>query len=515
MRIGELLGASARRFGTRVALFDGDRAISYAEFDAQANRCANGLRALGIAPGDRVGVLAGNSAHYATLYFGVAKASAVSVHLPTRFAPAELDYALKKVPLAALCIDPAFDALIAVASRHLPARRIVLIDDAIASMRPTLGTLLLGQLDQAPPSNVDPDSASAILFTSGTTGFPKGAIQPHRGRWQSTLAALADFELQPDDVLALASPLYHAAGLYTWFQTGIHAGASIVVMRGWDPAAFIAAVERHRITGAFAVPTQLAMLLRDPAFDAQRLQSLRLIVFGGAPGDPALIAQLERALPNVRFVQNYGQTETGPLFSQQPQQRHAAPGSIGKPNSLLEVALFRAPGELAAPGEVGEIATRGAHVALGYYDDPVATRELFRSNDGWAWTGDLAVADAEGYLTLVGRSKDTIIAGGINIYPIELERIARRHPAVADCAAFGIADATWGELPALAVVTRPQVEVAAGDITALFESGNEIGRHKRPRAVFFVDALPYTPAGKLLRGELRKRFADGLDDRAC
>lgn len=508
MLIGELLAQSAARFGDRIALVDGDRAIRYAELDALANRCANGLRRFGIAPGDLVGILAGNSAHYATLYFGIARTSAVSVHLPTRFAPAELDYALKKVPLAALFIDRALQSLVAVASQHLPARSIVLIDETVSPTRPTVGALLAREHDVAPPCHVDADSASAILFTSGTTGYPKGAIQPHRGRIVSSQAALADFSLRCDDVLALASPLYHAAGLYTWFQTGICAGAKIVVMHGWDPQAFIAAVERHRITGAFAVPTQLAMLLHHPAFDAQRLASLRLIVYGGAPGDPTLIAALERALPQVRFVQNYGQTETGPLFSQQPHERERRPDAIGKPNTTIEVALFKAPGEHARPGEVGEIATRGPHVSLGYFDDAAATRELFRSGDGWAWTGDLATADAEGVLALVGRTKDTIIAGGINIYPSELERVAKSHPGVADCAAFGIADATWGELPALAVVAKPQSKLSAGDVAALFESGEAIGRHKRPRAVFFVEALPYTPAGKLLRGELKKRFPE-------
>ncbi len=507
MLIGELLEASARRFGDRVALVDGDRSTTYAELNALANRCAHGLRTLGIAPGDRVGILAGNSEHYATIYFGIAKAAAVSVHLPVRFAAAELDYALKKVPLAALFIDPALQSLVAVASQHLPARRVVFIDEAVSTMRPTLGSVLHGQADVPPPCTIEPHSASAILFTSGTTGFPKGAIQPHHGRWLSSQVSLADFALQPDDVLALASPLYHAAGLYTWFQTGICAGAKIVVMHGWDPQAFIAAVERHRITGAFAVPTQLAMLLKHPAFDAERLASLRLIVYGGAPGDPTLVAALERALPQVRFVQNYGQTETGPLFSQQPHERRVAPESIGRPNTMVEVAVFKAPGTPAAPGEIGELATRGAHVALGYFDDAAATRDLFRSDDGWAWTGDLATADSAGFLSLVGRTKDTIIAGGINIYPSELERVAKTHPGVADCAAFGIADPTWGELPALAVVSRPGVDLSAAELTALFESGEQIGRHKRPRAVYFVDALPYTPAGKLLRVELRRMLA--------
>ena len=352
---------------------------------------------------------------------------------------------------------------------------------------------------------MDENGAAAILFTSGTTGYPKGAIQPHHGRFLSAQAALEDFGVTASDVLAVASPLYHAAGLCAWFQTGVLAGAAAVLLPAWDPEQFMDACAAHAITGAFAVPTQLAMLLRHPGFDRARLETLRLVVYGGAAADPALIAELERALPQVRFVQNYGQTETGPLFSQYPEDRRANPAAIGRPNKLIEVEVFAAQGRPAAVGEIGEIATRGLHVTQGYYDDADATREFFKSGDAWGWTGDLAVRDALGYLTLVGRTKDTIISGAVNIYPSELERVAAAHPDIADCAAFGLKDEVWGELPAIAVVRRPGATLSEAGVQALFEGG-EIARYKRPRAVFFVESLPYTPAGKLLRGDLKKRF---------
>jgi acyl-CoA synthetase (AMP-forming)/AMP-acid ligase II len=505
MLTGELLAASARRYAERPAVVGRGRSLTYARLDALANRCAHALLALGVQRGDRVGLLAPNLWQFPAAYFGIAKAGAISVHLPVRFAKGELEHALARVPLAALIIDGALSMQLEWVRPYLRHDRVLVIDPAPVADAVSFEALLEQASDVAPRVDIDANSAAAILFTSGTTGFPKGALQTHAGRFLSARVALTDFALSERDVLGVASPLYHAAGLYTWFQTGVLAGACAVLFDAWDPARLIDAVDRQRITGFFAVPAQLAMLRRHERFDPARLRSLRVIVYGGAPASPALIDELERSLPHVRFVQNYGQTETGPLFSQSSADRRANAAAIGRPNRTIEIGLFAAPGTPAAPGEVGEIATRGVHVTPGYFGDEPATRELYRGGDDWAWTGDLAIADAAGHLTLVGRSKDTIIAGGINVYPSEIERVARAHPAIADCAAFGLPDATWGELPALAVVVKPGCTLAADEVVALYES-DEIGRFKRPRTVFFVDALPYTPAGKLLRGELKKRF---------
>ena len=501
MLIGDILKNTAKRFGDRTAIISADLSLSYAQLDARAEQFAAGLQAAGIKPGDRLGILLRNLAEYPVAYFGAAKAGAVSVHLPLRLAPRELEYVLGKIPLAALVADATLGDLVATAQRFVPEGRIFCAGGA--PLPKTVAFERALSTGAWVPPVIDDHGPAAILFTSGTTGYPKGAIQPHHGRWVSAQAAVADFALTRDDVLAMASPMYHAAGLFTWYQAGVAAGASAVLLPGWDPADFIATVERYRITGAFAVPTQLAMLVRHPAFDAQRLRSLRVIAYGGAPSEPALIAEVERALPGTRLVQNYGQTETGPLFSMQPEDRALHPAALGRPNPLIEVRIVNE-GREAAVGEVGEIATRGAHLMLGYFDDPAPTREFFRDGDGWGWTGDLAVRDADGLITLVGRNRDTIISGAVNIYPSELERVAKMNPAIADCAAFGVPDAVWGELPALAVVRRPGATIDAAQVQALFEG--EIGRHKRPRAVYFVDALPYTPVGKLLRGELKKRF---------
>ena len=504
MNASRMLRDAARRHGARPAIRAQDTLLTYAELDARASRFAQALRGLGVKPGERVGILCRNLAAYPVALFGIARTGGVAVHLSVRYAPGELDYVLGKVPLAAVVVDTGLGPLHELAKAKLPAGRLLTVGGGGDMDVDTLLASATG--DPADDDGaIDENGPSAILFTSGTTGFPKGALQPTHGRYVSAVAAQHDFRLTQRDVIAVASPLYHAATLYTWYHCAVLAGASAVLMPAWDPEAFMADTTRLGITGAFAVPTQLAMLVRAPGFDAKRLASLRIVVFGGAIADPDLIAQVSAALPHVRFVQNYGQTETGPLFSQQPEDRARNRAAIGRANPHIEIALLRPDGTPAPQGEVGEIATRGAHVATGYFEDAQASAEFLKFGHDWAATGDLAVMDAEGQVTLVGRTKDTIISGAINIYPSEVERVARAHPAVADCAAFGVKDAVWGELPALAVVAKPGMALDPAEILALYD-GTQIGRHKRPRAVHVVDALPYTPVGKLLRGELRKRF---------
>ena len=282
-------------------------------------------------------------------------------------------------------------------------------------------------------------------------------------------------------------------------------GATSVLMPAWNAGRFIELVERHGITGAFFVPAQLAMLLDDPAFDVRRLKTLERIVYGGSPARPELIARAEAALPHVTFIQNYGQTETGPLISARPEDRKINPRTIGRPPADVEFEIFKAPGVAAAEGEVGELATRGTHVMLGYVGDPDANAQFFKAGDAWAWTGDLAMRDSAGLIELVGRSKEIIISGGVNVYPAEIEEALHGSSAVADCAAFGLPDDVWGELPAAAVVLDAKASVTADDLVAF--CAGRIARHKRPRAIFVVDAIPRTAAGKVQRGVLRERLA--------
>ena len=275
-------------------------------------------------------------------------------------------------------------------------------------------------------------------------------------------------------------------------------------------AEFIAGVERHSATGAFLVPAQISMLLDHPSFDASRLGSLRKLMFGAAPASPALIARAEAALPHVHFIQNFGQSETGPLITITAADRKRKPESIGRPSPLVEVGIFIEPGKPAAPGEIGQICARGVHVMQGYVNDPKETADYFRGgDDGWGWTGDLAFADEDGLITLVDRAKDMIISGGVNVYPAEIERVLDLHQEIVECAVFGVADERWGELPAVAVVRSGGSSLTADDITNYCD--DRIARHKRPRRIEFIDALPRSAAGKVLRTILREQYGAPIE----
>ncbi len=511
--IGDILAVSARQYADRIAIVGYYQGLTFRTIDRLANKFANALGAFGIAHGGRVGILLANRWEYPVAYFGIARAGLASVHIPARFSQSEFEHVLAAIPLDALIIDDGMRDRFNWAAPFLPDSRIIIAGGRTGGAVRMLTTLCEEASDDPPGIAIDPDSVSAILFTGSATGNPRGVLHTHGGRILSSQIALSHFGLQAGDVIAVTTPLTDADGLYTWFQPSILAGASTVLLTDWDPEVFAAAVSTLHITGAFLRPGQLGALIRHPSFDAKRLSSLRLIVLAGATIDPSLIGAIESALPHARLVQSYGRAETGPLFVQEPEVRRAHAGrspppnrarpNIGRPNGRVDAALFVSPGRRAAVGEIGEIATRGKHVSPGYVGDDAGTRELYRGGDEWAWTGDLALADEHGRWTLAGRREDTIVAGGSNVHPFELERIARQHPDVADCAAFGIADATWGELPVMALVVRPQSRVGTRDIEALF-TGAQIGQFKRPRAVFIVETLPYSPDGVLRREELQK-----------
>lgn len=486
----ELLRRSATAGPDRIAIIWDKVRLSYADLDRAASRFANALIAAGIAKGDVVAIMSGNRPEYAIAHFGIARAGAVSAHLSTRFTPDEIDHALHLVEARAIVREAVF--------ADVPE-----LDHAFL-IGGSFDNAITGAPDTDPDIAVAPDDPGSIIFTGGTTGLPKAALHSHAARTHWCRVAINDFGLDADEIAVVAAPMYHAAGGFIWFQPTIAAGGTAVLQGHWDVPAFIAAVEAHSGTGAFLVPTQVAMLLDHPAFDADRLASLRKVVYGASPVPPGLIARATEALPGARFIQNFGQTETGPMISLHPEAWAERPEALGRASPLVEAAVFVEPGKRAAPGEIGEIAARGIYLMTGYVGDPAATAAFFKAGDEWGYTGDLAHADADGLITLVDRLKDMIIAGGVNIYPAEIEGVVARHPAVADCAAIGVPDPTWGETPVLAVVLRAGASASVADLETW--CARRIARYKRPRRIEITDTIPRTGAGKIQRNRLRERF---------
>ncbi|HEX2115859.1 MAG TPA: AMP-binding protein, partial [Alphaproteobacteria bacterium] len=326
-------------------------------------------------------------------------------------------------------------------------------------------------------------------------------------RYTTAVTCGVEFGLDERDICLVATPMFHAAGLFVWFQPAVMLGCTCVMLGGWNAERFIELVERHAATGALLVPTQLGDLIANPAFSRERLRTLRHINYAGAPMPLALYDRLTEALPNVAFTENYGQSETGPMTIRRafhPRDRRA---TSGRPPHNVETKVVDASGREVPPGVHGEIVTRGTHLLKEYWGDPEQTAALFRGGDGWLWTGDIGVRDADGFITLVDRSKDMIVSGGENIYPTEIENALYEHEAVLECAVFGVPDERWGEVPAAHVVLRAGAQVTEDALIAF--AAARIARHKRPRLIKFVEELPKTAIGKVQKNVIRAPYWQG------
>ena len=294
-----------------------------------------------------------------------------------------------------------------------------------------------------------------MTFTGGTTGRPKGAVVSHTARYVSAASTAREHQITEEDVVGVVVPMFHAVGLMIWYQAAILRASTAVILRRWDPAEFIAQAERHGISSVFLVPVQVRDLLRSPAFDRKRLSSLKNIGVGGAPTPPGLIEECRAALPHCGYTDHYGQSETGPLTILKPSETEAHAGTVGRPAEGVELRIVDGDGNPVPAGTVGELVTRGPYMMEGYFGDEEETARYFRG--GWGWTGDLGRADEDGYVTLVGRSREIIISGGFNIHPSEVETALASHPAVEDCTVFGVPDDRWGEAPVAYVVAGADV----------------------------------------------------------
>jgi acyl-CoA synthetase (AMP-forming)/AMP-acid ligase II len=512
MLTGEILRLAAARFPDKPALIDGERRLTYREFDRAANRAANALIGLGLAKGSRIAIVSPNSIEFAILYFGAARAGVIAAALSTRATAQDLAYMLDKAGAEALFFAGTLAATAGAARRSVASIKHMVALGAVSGDAGTsipFDSFIASGGDSPPDMPLDLDDPLAMTFTGGTTGFPKGVLVTHRGRYTTVVTCNVEFGIGEGDVVLVATPMFHAAGLYVWFVPAVMLGCTCVLQGGWDAEQFMALVERHAITGTLLVPTQLADLISQPRFSAERLRTLRHVNYAGAPMPVALFDRLRAALPNVAFTENYGQSETGPMTIRRAFHPHEKRASVGRPAHNVETRVVDTNGRDTAPGEIGEIVTRGTHVLKEYWGDPVQTAALFKSGDGWLWTGDLGMRDADGFISLVDRSKDMIIAGGENIYPAEIENALYQHEAVAECAVFGVPDERWGEVPAAHVVLQDGRHVSEATLIEFLVA--RVARHKRPRVIKFVASLPKTAVGKIQKNLIREAYWQGRE----
>lgn len=505
-----MLRRSAERFPDKAAIIAGGRRMTYRELDLSANRLAHALRATGAGTGAKVAILSRNLAEYGIVFFGAARSGLVLVNVSIQYAAAELEYVLGKSDAEILLVDGQLAARAAAVLPRCPAiRTVVCIGPAAAPVPGSIDfeDFVAGQPQTDPQVDLSETDPFCMTYTGGTTGRPKGVLCNHRARTTTALTVVVEEALDERDVVAIVTPLFHVAALNIMFQPAVLVGATCVFVTPWSVDGFIEACEQERITAGFMVPTQANMLVTHPGFHAARLRSWRKLSFAGAPMPDWVQKELKAKLPHLALTQIYGQSEVGVLTSLRDWNLPEKLGSVGRQAFNVDVALFRTDGVEAAPGEPGEIASRGDNVMMQYYNEPEQTAAVFRLGGGWLLTGDVGVRDANGFITLIDRAKDMLISGGENVYPKEIEDVIYGLDAVAECAVFGIPDEKWGELPAAYVQLKPGATL---DVETVVERCRQnLAEFKRPRLVKIVEEFPKTPIGKIQKNLLREPYWQG------
>ena len=498
--IGDILTRTARRVPEAMALAFGDRTWTYRELDEASTRVAHGLHALGLVKGDRVAAFGKNSDAYVLLWLGVQKAGLV--HVPINFALAgrELAYLVSQSGARAVFADRALRP--AVEACGVPV-------EILGSLRDGEGerdVLAMARRGNARPLEVviADDDIAQLLYTSGTTSDPKGAILTHRALIHHYASAAMALDMRATDRQLHALPLYHSAQMHVFLMPSLMLGAPNWLLEGPDPTAVLDQIATHRIVAFFAAPTVWIALLPLLEQDPARAAALVKAYYGASIMPTPVLQRLRALLPALGFYNCFGQSEIGPLATVlRPEEHDERPASAGRAIPFVDMRVVDDDLNDVAAGEVGEVVYRSPQLCLGYWNKPEETREAFAG--GWFHSGDLARIDAEGFITIVDRKKDVIKTGGVIVSSREVEEALFSHPAVHEVAVIPLPHPKWIESVTAIVVVKPGVIVAAEVL--IEHARTRLAPFKVPKAVHFVDALPKNTAGKLLKRELRATFA--------
>jgi acyl-CoA synthetase (AMP-forming)/AMP-acid ligase II len=509
VNIGVFFTKSALHHPDRLALADRDYELTYRQADERINSLAHALTHLGIRRGDCVAIIQHNGPQYIESLFATFKIGACAVPINFRLHLTEFEYILNHSETRALIIGSEFCEAIG------SIRDKIAVEHIICVSRPLEGMLDYEELISHSPSQeacveVAPDELAWLFYTSGTTGKPKGAMLTHRNLLAMTMNVFADLaSLGPEDSVLHAAPLSHGSGLYA--LPSIAKGSANVILREFDPEQFCRTIEERQITHImFLVPTQLIMLLQSPFLDRYDLSSLRYLIYGGSPMYVENLKQAVRRLGLI-LVQLYGQGESPMTISYLRKEEHVINGtaaqeqrlaSAGLPRTDVELKIVDDAGKELPFGQIGEIVVKGEVVMRGYWKNEEATAETLRN--GWLHTGDLGYLDERGYLFIADRKKDFILSGGANIYPREVEEVILRHPAVSEVAVIGVPDPLWGESVKAVVVLKENTKSSESEIIAFCKA--HVASYKKPKSVEFVETLPKSAYGKVLKRELREKY---------
>jgi acyl-CoA synthetase (AMP-forming)/AMP-acid ligase II len=503
LTIGNSLRMTARRVPEDPALTFEDRNYTYAELDAAVDRTAAALRELGLVRGDRALIMATNSDRYVVALYAVERLGAISVPINPLAAAPEAAYMLEDSGAKVFIYDPSIEAtVLGIEDLGIPTNVAHVLCLGTTSRHTDLMAAANEQGSVTVEEVATEDDDALIMYTSGTTGRPKGVLLDHKRSMTVAVAAVAMLGQRVGDRLLHVAPLYHAAALGVQLIPGMILGAKHIVHAGFDPVRVVETMEREKVTMFFGPPTMYQLLLKVPGIDSRDLSAWRTGLYGAAPMPKSVIEAMFEAFPQTEFVQFAGQTEAGPggiyLTGAQSRER---PGTSGRQAFVfLEVRVIDAFGADVSPGDIGEMILRGQTIMKEYWNKPEATAAAFTS-DGWLRTGDLVRLDPDGYMTMVDRLKDLIITGGLNVYSAEVENALAAHPDVLDVAVVSRPHETYGE--SIVAVVVP-VEGKHVDLESIREfCADKLAKYKIPHAVETMKELPRNPSGKIMKHRLR------------
>jgi fatty-acyl-CoA synthase len=511
--LGETVGANLERavaqYSDREALVvrHQDVSLTYAQLNEQVDRVARALVAYGLEPGDRIGIWAPNCAEWVLVQFAAAKAGAILVNVNPAYRTSELEYALKQSGTRLLIAARAFKTSDYVAMVDEVAPHCKALEHTVFLDSPDWDDLLAaGDGDVALPAGLQFDDPINIQYTSGTTGFPKGATLSHHNILNNAFFVGEACGYTPEDRVCIPVPFYHCFGMVMGnLGCTTHGACMVIPAPAFEPGATLEAVQEERCTSLYGVPTMFIAELEHPDFDSFDLSSLRTGIMAGSPCPVEVMRRVidQMHMPHVTIC--YGMTETSPVSTQtgaDDDVEHRA-GTVGRVHPHVEVKIVDpGTGRCVAVGEPGELFTRGYSVMLGYWDEPDKTAAAI-DQAGWMHTGDLATMDADGYVRIVGRSKDMIIRGGENVYPREIEEFLHAHPDVTDVQVVGLPDERYGEEIAAFVIARESVQLDVESVREFCQG--KIAHYKIPRYVIPVDEFPLTVTGKIQKFKLREQ----------
>lgn len=502
MIIGNLLTQNARKFPELLAIECEGRSYTYRQFNEEVNRLANGLLQLGLKKGDKLALMMKNSDHFVFTFFAAAKLGAVAVPINFRLQAFEVHYILEQSDALFVVCDKEFEYLIVKAKEGTHVQYVVTVGEPEVSGFYSYEAVLT-ESSSEPGIEVSESDDLEILYTSGTTGRPKGALFDHRQIFNVGISVVINMGIRQHEHILHLAPLFHSAQLNLFLISGVALGATHIIHRDFHPVKTLQAIQEHKITHLFAVPAMYNFLLQVPNSENYNLSSIRRVGYGAAPMAPELVKKAMQLFKTDQFYNLCGLTEGGPggiLLDPEGHKLHLGKG--GKPIFMTEARVVNEEGKDVLPGVVGEFIIKSPMVMKEYYKKQEETTSTLK--DGWLYTGDLATIDEEGYITLVDRKKDMIISGGENVYSVEVEAVLYEYPAVLEAAIIGLPDEVWGEAVCAVIVPKEGMAIDEQELKNFCRE--KLAGYKIPRRIFIEEQLPRNASGKILKYQLRQKL---------